>query len=483
MKFEDTHIGGRELGPVQFAFSGDDKAGQRLVNFGRTVLGNLKQRMQMAGVMAQETEVRLDDGSTVYASSILGQDGAADIDRVGIFVPVKEKKKKKEFGDIGFVIHVYALPERFTWFSSSEYTGLFSPLTIGGPSAPVSQYSYDAGPELQNTWGGFCTAVETFTHTAAGSGSDPNSYEFSVNYGITVRRGFLLSMSQTASVWDPPIIGDFSFESYYHAAVINERTVRIDNLMGLASAESNELKTSVDYGRGKCANGFYYVSAGLAGLDGNAPWTNCTFSDLVEATGSLGQETELVNMGSKPGSFPFTGLVPVLVRPEDRAWAFINRSCASFVLNPGDVDKRIVFSAATPEQVMNLADSPSRVELFPTTPDFRSPASGTDGIYTLKVGLTGRIDIINPGYDYLDNVGLLADIQARLSQPVQAEVRVVLLPSRQEFRRTITFFATDWFRSDSPDWYVNENFNFSAPHMWQGSVRIEIQGGVVMSVT
>jgi len=106
MKFEDTHIGGRELGPVQFAFSGDDKAGQRLVNFGRTVLGNLKQRMQMAGVMAQETEVRLDDGSTVYASSILGQDGAADIDRVGIFVPVKGGKKKKVYWRCtGFVAH------------------------------------------------------------------------------------------------------------------------------------------------------------------------------------------------------------------------------------------------------------------------------------------------------------------------------------------------------------------------------------------
>ena len=111
MRFEGDHIGGREVGPVQFSFTGDVNAGQQLVNFGRSVLGALKQRMQLGGLQSHNTEVRLDNGASVYASSILGQDGMADIDRVGIFVPVK-REKKSVLKNIcrGFIVHSKTLP-------------------------------------------------------------------------------------------------------------------------------------------------------------------------------------------------------------------------------------------------------------------------------------------------------------------------------------------------------------------------------------
>lgn len=84
-KQDDEHIGGREYGAIRWAFKGNEDAARKLVGLGRTLLGNLKNRMRLGEIKTLMDMVRLDDGSTIRFGS--NRIGLADMDSVEIYVP------------------------------------------------------------------------------------------------------------------------------------------------------------------------------------------------------------------------------------------------------------------------------------------------------------------------------------------------------------------------------------------------------------
>lgn len=114
MKFDGKNIGGRETGPIRFGFRGDEKLGQQYVPIARQFMGDLKRRMELSqienkAVYQQEDFTTLPDGTVIYANSIFGGEGAADIDDVIIDTRKTVKKKKDvSWRCIGFVANAIA---------------------------------------------------------------------------------------------------------------------------------------------------------------------------------------------------------------------------------------------------------------------------------------------------------------------------------------------------------------------------------------
>ena len=226
MKFEDDPIGGKETGPIRFSFAGDRAGGEQLASFGQAVLGALKQRMWLGGIQTLNQTVRLDDGSVVYVSSILGLDGAADINHVSIFVPVKKGKKKTEgawkclgfvaeaFGDVGAAKGVYVLAPglnyRFTQITSGHAAndwplfGMVQELLVPSPRSaiPLVYMRPEQLPENIEGGGTFSTHIPIFWLNSNGSGS---GWEFFGEFcgsvqPITINDIFAFNAAQTPVV-------------------------------------------------------------------------------------------------------------------------------------------------------------------------------------------------------------------------------------------------------------------------------------------
>ena len=103
MKFEDTHIGGIETGPVLFRTSGGPRC-QDYFYYGRKLLGELKQRMQLGGVGFGEQDLILKNGVKLHALS--NRIGLADIDEIWIDVTGMETVTTKK-RCIGFALISY----------------------------------------------------------------------------------------------------------------------------------------------------------------------------------------------------------------------------------------------------------------------------------------------------------------------------------------------------------------------------------------
>ena len=85
---DDVEIGGKEVGAVQFTFDGDVKQCQALVGIARNLLGNLKRRLQLGGLMQGQDQKELKGGGLIVVNSVRG---LADIDKAYIRVVVRDK--------------------------------------------------------------------------------------------------------------------------------------------------------------------------------------------------------------------------------------------------------------------------------------------------------------------------------------------------------------------------------------------------------
>lgn len=64
----------RETGPIRKRFDGDIEAAKDYTGLGRTVLGDLKQRMTAGGLQQLSRQITLSDGTIIRAQSVYGQD-------------------------------------------------------------------------------------------------------------------------------------------------------------------------------------------------------------------------------------------------------------------------------------------------------------------------------------------------------------------------------------------------------------------------
>lgn len=102
-KFDDTEIGGREYGPVNLKLSGDRNAALAHTGRARTVLGALKNQMNLAGVMHSVRQEPQPDGSVIQVSSIRGSGGMADTDAIHIYAP-PPPPSQGGLRSIGFIV-------------------------------------------------------------------------------------------------------------------------------------------------------------------------------------------------------------------------------------------------------------------------------------------------------------------------------------------------------------------------------------------
>jgi hypothetical protein len=117
VKFEDQDIGGKETGAVMFDYHGDKEKAMALTGEGRALLGSVKNRMRLGGLAQLQDEIRRDNNRVViFASSIKGQGGSADIDRVSIFVD-KDKEGEEYQTDIitGFIVQMTRTSMEWIW--------------------------------------------------------------------------------------------------------------------------------------------------------------------------------------------------------------------------------------------------------------------------------------------------------------------------------------------------------------------------------
>jgi hypothetical protein len=99
VKFEDEHIGGKELGPVRIRFEGDNIECNKLIGHAKSLLGELKRRTYLADIKCGEEHVILSDKryiSTLYDLLLSGEVEHEDIPidrakRIDIEVIVKSK--------------------------------------------------------------------------------------------------------------------------------------------------------------------------------------------------------------------------------------------------------------------------------------------------------------------------------------------------------------------------------------------------------
>jgi len=143
MKFEDEEIGGRETGPINIRFHGNETKGQALFGLAKKHLGELKQRMGFSHLVqdqrvielppyeyidtwynllvsgelqgqnipidkAKKTNIKASVTSNIFVTSVKGVDGSADIDSIDITVSVKYSLVGEKGGRcLGYIVQFF----------------------------------------------------------------------------------------------------------------------------------------------------------------------------------------------------------------------------------------------------------------------------------------------------------------------------------------------------------------------------------------
>lgn len=112
LRFEDEHIGGKEVGEnsaVQFRFFGNIAAAKDLIGQARAVLGDVKRRMHLGGLIQFQNDIKLESGAIISVHSIRGQDGMPDNDKIAITVPISKREDEYKAMPIclGYIVQIF----------------------------------------------------------------------------------------------------------------------------------------------------------------------------------------------------------------------------------------------------------------------------------------------------------------------------------------------------------------------------------------
>lgn len=113
MKINDQHIGGKETGPAKIELSGDETVCKRHIGEGRKLLGELKNRMVLGGIVSAKDSrdipsyfyqddnkyIKITYDLRIEYSSIIGQGQMADVDYIKI--SVSNFNSQPEFANFG----------------------------------------------------------------------------------------------------------------------------------------------------------------------------------------------------------------------------------------------------------------------------------------------------------------------------------------------------------------------------------------------
>jgi len=91
MKFDDVHIGGKEVNPVTLRMYGDENLAQKYIGIARLQLGEMKREMQLSiinpDIVQHKSKIKkLPDNTVIKTASIFGIGEQADIDEIWIDV-------------------------------------------------------------------------------------------------------------------------------------------------------------------------------------------------------------------------------------------------------------------------------------------------------------------------------------------------------------------------------------------------------------
>ena len=134
MKFDDIHIGGKEVEPVNLRFKGSLEKARQYVGEGRKVLGELKRRMQLSmidpeQIFQNQVTKKYRDGTVIYCHSILGVDEQSDIDTVLIDTTSVGKRLRC----LGYIIQGF-----YDLNGEEEYAQLTFEVDLPKKSTPVT---------------------------------------------------------------------------------------------------------------------------------------------------------------------------------------------------------------------------------------------------------------------------------------------------------------------------------------------------------
>lgn len=216
-------MAGREVGEVRFGFTGDTKAAQAYGGIARTQLGILKNLMSFNNLQQLSRSIKLSDGTTIFVSSIFGQD------TIRVDVPVIEEAAPATPVKVVSAVNKVADYVAVAMPNPVPYRGMsIGVVDKGVPSIAVTdstpQYittrswvaKHSDGSEAGNGQGtndqtGYYThgtqsagsVVVFFTYTAyyfdqAGAASFANAWN-QYGFGITVPAGAWLQLNGTIS--------------------------------------------------------------------------------------------------------------------------------------------------------------------------------------------------------------------------------------------------------------------------------------------